>query len=112
MLISAAWINRAYPDYIKDYCLHSVIHYLLLELFHFLTSSSPQAVEFLYHKGFPTALGHVQSGNIFVVDDVCKLGGYENTLLGYKTRIYRLCKDHMDHFDTILFGKFNYYRVH
>ena len=65
-----------------------------------------QAVEFLYHKGFPTALGHIQSGNIFVVQDVCKLGGYENTLLGYKTRLYRLCKDHMDHFDTILFGEF------
>ena len=65
-----------------------------------------QAVEFLYDKGFPTsAVGHIQSGNIFVVDDVCKLGGYENTLLGYKTRIYRICKDHLDHFDTILFGK-------
>ena len=70
-------------------------------------ASSPQAVEFLYHKGFPTALGHVQSGNIFVVDNVCKLGGYENTLLGYKTRVYRICKDHMDHFDTILFGELN-----
>ena len=63
-------------------------------------------MEFLYHKGFSiNALGHIQSGNIFVVDDVCKLGGYENMLLGYKTRIYRLCKDHLEHFDTILFGE-------
>ena len=50
-------------------------------------------------------LGHVQSGNIFVVDDVCKLGGYENILLGYKTRLYRRCKDHLDRLDIILFGE-------
>ena len=69
-------------------------------------------MEFLYHKGFPTnALGHVQSGNVFVVNDVCQLGGYENTLLGYKTRIYRLCKDHLEHLDTVLFGKFNILQV-
>ena len=65
----------------------------------------PQAMKFLYHKGFPAPLGHVQSGNIFVINEVCKLGGYESTLLGYKTRLYKLCKDHMDHFDTILFGE-------
>ena len=51
-------------------------------------------------------LGHVQSGNIFVVDgDICQLGGYENTLLGYKTRLFMRCKDHLDRFDTILFGE-------
>ena len=59
---------------------------------------------FLYSKHFPM-LGHVQSGNIFVVDDVCLLGGYENTLLGYKTRLFMRCKDHLDRFDTILFGE-------
>ena len=67
---------------------------------------------FLYDKGFPV-LGHVQSGNVFVVKDersrsdnfVCQLGGYENTLLGYKTRLYRLCKDHLTHFDVIMFGE-------
>ena len=59
---------------------------------------------FLYSKNFPT-LDHVQSGNIFVVDDVCLLGGYENTLLGYKTRLYMKCKDHMDQLDVILFGE-------
>ena len=65
-----------------------------------------QAMKFLYDKDFPhLQLGHVQSGNIFVVDDVCRLGGYENTLLGYRTRLFRLCKDHMQHFDIILFGK-------
>ena len=50
-------------------------------------------------------LGHVQSGNIFVVNDVCQLGGYENTLLGYKTKLFMFCKDHLDRFDTILFGE-------
>ena len=59
---------------------------------------------FLYSKSFPV-LGHVQSGNIFVVDDVCQLGGYENTLLGYKTRLFMRCKDHLEQLDAILFGK-------
>ena len=63
-------------------------------------------MKFLYDKGFPQLqLGHVQTGNIFVIDDVCLLGGYENTLLGYRTRLFRLCKDHLKHFDVILFGK-------
>ena len=49
-------------------------------------------------------LGHIQTGNIFVEDDVCRLGGYENTLVGYRTRLFRLCKDDLEHFDIILFG--------
>ena len=63
-------------------------------------------MKFLYNESFPyQKLGHVQTGNIFVVDDVCYLGGYENTLLGYRTG-YRtkLCKDHLQHIDIILFG--------
>ena len=59
---------------------------------------------FLYGRGFPP-LGHVQSGNVFVVNGVCRLGGYENTLLGYKTRLFRLCKDHTAQLDVILFGE-------
>ena len=51
-------------------------------------------------------LGHVQSGNIFVSQDgVCRLGGYENTLLGYRSRFYRMCKDHLEHMDVIMFGE-------
>ena len=70
-----------------------------------LTPITPaQGMMFLTDLGFPL-IDHVQSGNVFVVDDICLLGGYENTLLGYKTRIYRLCKDHLSHFDVILFGK-------
>lgn len=51
-------------------------------------------------------LGHVQSGNIFVVDDVCQLGGYENTLVGYKTRLFMKCRDNLQTFDTVLFGEY------
>ena len=60
---------------------------------------------FLYSiaKHFPM-LGHVQSGNIFVVIDVCQLGGY-------KTRLFIRCKDHLDRFDTILFGESNSHNI-
>ena len=59
---------------------------------------------YLYEKGFPP-LGHVTSGNVFVVGEVCRLGGYENTLLGYKTRLYKLFKDHPEHIDVLMFGE-------
>ena len=59
---------------------------------------------FLYDRGFPQ-LGHVQSGNDFIVNDTCLLGGYENTLLGYKTRVYKMCKDHIQQLDVIMFGE-------
>ena len=73
----------------------------------FLVYLIMQAMKFLYSQGFPKCvLGHVQTGNIFVVNDVCQLGGYENTLLGYKTRLFRLCKDDLQHFDIILFGTY------
>ena len=65
-----------------------------------------QAILFLYKIGFPANfLGHVQSGNIFVQDGVCRVGGYENTLLGYRSRFYRMCKDHLEHMDVIMFGE-------
>ena len=63
---------------------------------------------YLYEKGFPP-LGHVTSGNVFVEgaggNEVCRLGGYENTLLGYKTRLYKLFKDHPEHIDVLMFGE-------
>ena len=55
-------------------------------------------------RGSKVVLGHVQSGNIFVQDGVCRVGGYENTLLGYRSRFYRMCKDHLEHMDVIMFG--------
>ena len=67
---------------------------------------------FLYRLGFPYhQLGHVQTGNVFVgSDNSCRLGGYDNTLLGYKTRLFRLCRQHEDHIDVVMFG--NYVLVH
>ena len=59
---------------------------------------------FLYDRGFPQ-LGHIQSGNVFIVNDVCLVGGYENTLLGYKTRMYKMCKEHIQRLDVIMFGE-------
>ena len=56
-------------------------------------------------SGF-SSLGHVHSGNVFVEGDVCKLGGYENTLLAYKTRHGRLFRAYPDHIDVLMFGEF------
>ena len=61
-------------------------------------------MKFLYGKHFPM-LGHIHSGNVFVLEDTCYLGGYENTLLGYKARLYSRCKEHLDKLDVILFGE-------
>lgn len=61
---------------------------------------------YLYRLGFPLhQLGHVQSGNVFVgADNACRLGGYENTLLGYRTRLFRLCRHHEERIDIVMFG--------
>ena len=63
---------------------------------------------YLYEKGFPP-LGNIHSGNVFVVGEVCRLGGYENTLLGYKSRLHKLYKDHAlkdeEHIDVLMFGE-------
>lgn len=73
-----------------------------------------QGMSFLYEIGFH-ALGHVHTGNIFVDIDsedqeVCQVGGYEQTLLGYKTRLYRdiLNKKLLKYIDIIMFGKNTY----
>ena len=61
---------------------------------------------FLYKKGFPP-LGHVQSGNVFVEGEVCHLGAYDITLLGYKTRLYSKIKEQgvLVSIDTVMFGE-------
>ena len=53
-------------------------------------------------------LGHVHSGNIYVLSDSrCVVGGYENTLLGYRTKSYKRCVEQkcLEHMDKIMFGK-------
>lgn len=77
-------------------------------------STPSQAIKFLYESGFHT-LGHIHTGNIFVeeipggdgVEMVCKLGGYSETLLGYRTRLYAdIVKGNLlKHIDIIMFGK-------
>ena len=65
-----------------------------------------QAVGTLYRFGFPP-IGHIQAGNIFVDGNVCQVGGYENTLLGYKTRLHRSIANEncLDDIDIIMFGE-------
>lgn len=63
-------------------------------------------MEFLYEKNFPP-LGHIHTGNIFVGagGKVCKLGGFENTLLGYKTQQKVFAhQSHSDGIDLKMFG--------
>ena len=58
----------------------------------------------LYNAGFP-ALGHITTGNIFLVDvNTCVLGGYENTLLGYPSR-FNYGEQYKEFIDMIMFGK-------
>ena len=46
-------------------------------------------------------------GNIFVKDDTCLLGGYENRLLGYIPRLYRDIQRNelLPDIDVIMFGE-------
>ena len=52
-------------------------------------------------------LCHVHTGNIFVDGDICRLGGYDNTLLGYRTSLYRTIaeKNLLQNIDVIMFGE-------
>ena len=57
----------------------------------------------------PLYLGHLHTGNIFVLSPKqCKLGGYENMLLGYRTKLYRKCQeeDYLQYMDIIMFGEY------
>ena len=58
----------------------------------------------LYKAGFP-ALGHITTGNIFLVDgNTFVLGGYENTLLGYPSQ-FDFGEQYKEFVDVIMFGK-------
>ena len=52
-------------------------------------------------------LGHVQTGNIFVDDNTCRLGGYENTLLGYRSQLYHKIEKAgcLESIDVLMFGE-------
>lgn len=70
-----------------------------------------QAVQFLYSQHFEGTslrpLGQIQSGNIFVRDEHCKLGGYDNTLLGYRSTDHQkiAANGSLDYIDTVMFGE-------
>lgn len=74
--------------------------------------SLPQALSFLYQQGFPP-LGHVHTGNLYVGvaeggKEVCRLGGYESRLLGYRTfQNAFMYQKYGDAIDLIMFGKHN-----
>jgi len=42
---------------------------------------------------------------MFLTRGTCKLGGFENTLLGLKHRLYHLFENHESHMDVLMFGK-------
>ena len=94
---------------------------------------------YLYQQGFPQPLSHIQTGNIFVsftreekggeeeeeeeeeegkgamidLKMCCQLGGYENTLLGYRPRLYKAIKSagKLKRMDIVLFGHVIYEMV-
>jgi len=65
-----------------------------------------QAVNILYGLGI-TSIGQIHSGNVFLIKDRYVLGGYENSLLGYRTHRYLELnqKGLLDKIDIIMFGK-------
>ncbi|XP_028416009.1 slowpoke-binding protein-like [Dendronephthya gigantea] len=70
-----------------------------------------KAMLFLHSKGIPTN-GHVHSGNIFVKKCVCRISGYEQAILGFKSRLYprlsRALKKNKYAIDSLCFGHLLY----
>ncbi|XP_046855898.1 slowpoke-binding protein-like [Xenia sp. Carnegie-2017] len=66
-----------------------------------------KAMLFLHSKGIPTN-GHVHCGNIFVKKGVCRISGYEQAILGFKSRLQprlsKLLKKNKYAIDTLCFG--------
>ena len=85
-----------------------------------MSSPPPQAMLFLRRESFDDVsfkpLSHVHTGNVYLVGEEgkeeCRVGGYENTLLGYKTRLYKPI--HLNHLlldiDVIMFGEWGVVR--
>ena len=68
---------------------------------------SLQAVLYLYEKNLEP-LGHIQTGNIYIEGEhTCRLGGYENLLLEYRSRLHRTIDkwECLADIDVIMFGK-------
>jgi PX domain-containing protein kinase-like protein len=66
-----------------------------------------EAVSYLLFVGF-NPFGQIQSGNIYVEGSRCRLSGCDNSLLGYKPRIFRTLKHYKDSIDSAMFGHLLY----
>ncbi|KAM7449617.1 hypothetical protein ABFA07_002536 [Porites harrisoni] len=70
-----------------------------------------EALLYLRDKGLPVC-DHLHSGNVFIVNGTSKLSAFENSLLGWKSRLdpllKKLCKDSHSHIDVIQFGHLLY----
>ena len=57
-------------------------------------------------------MAHVHTGNIYIdSEENVRVGGYENTLLGYRTKLHRKLHDSGVNWvlvDVFMFGKYNY----
>ncbi|XP_046441386.1 probable inactive serine/threonine-protein kinase slob2 isoform X1 [Daphnia pulex] len=67
-----------------------------------------EALLFLQERGFPP-FGHLHSGNVIIQNGVARLTGFENTLLGFSSRIHPMVKSILPatpavSIDTICFG--------
>lgn len=64
-----------------------------------------EGLKFLKNLHFPL-LVHIHTGNIFVVDEKCRIGGYEHTILCYRSRLYNTCVTNncLEHIELIMFG--------
>lgn len=70
-----------------------------------------EALVYLRDKGFPTC-GHVHSGNVFIINGTAKLSGFENSMFGWKSRLYptikKLIKNRDDDIEVVQFGHLLY----
>ena len=62
---------------------------------------------FLLMEKFAGQSKSSQKRKRIVHSSLLRLSGYENTLLGYRSRHYRLVKVHPDAMDIIMFGEWN-----
>ncbi len=65
-----------------------------------------QGLQYLSHLGdLQLTLSFVHTGNVFVKGGICKLGGFENTIMGYRTKMHNLLASCKDKMDVIMFGE-------
>lgn len=68
------------------------------------------ALLYLYQSKVVKCHGNVHVGNVYIENDTCYLGGYKNSLLAYRSVMYRsLVEENLLNFaDQVMFGKFIY----